>query len=261
MNEFNDRIHGDDAGKSPATANEDHTDRSSQPVLQPERIIVHCPHCNSSLRVRRAYIGGVVRCKQCNQDFLVPPPEGTQPAAFSDGSPGFEPTGSHNVGSSTPSDRGAGAMGPLLDQLARFVAVQEELRSAHQELLAERNGVRDELESTRTSLSRTSGELEAIRSALETMASDVVSALSANTEPLRRAQSPARRKPESGFRLFGVPAYHHSNRGEGARGGSIEYTTRTGPSGPLLVRASPRARGGRAQGPARLARRPARQAA
>lgn len=184
MNEFNDRVRGDDAGKSPEIANGDRTDSSSQPVLQPERIIANCPHCKSTLRVRRAYIGGVVRCKGCNQEFLVPPPEGTQPAAFSDGSPGFEPTRSHHVGSSTPSDQGAGAMGPLLDQLAKFVAVHEELRSAHQELLAERNGVRDELESTRTSLSRTNGELEAIRAALGTMASDLVSALSASTEPL-----------------------------------------------------------------------------
>ena len=190
MSEFNDRVRGDDAGKSPATANEDRTDSSSQPVLEPERIIVNCPHCKCTLRVRRAYIGGVVRCKQCNQEFLVPPPEGTQPAAFSDSSPGFAPTSSHHVGSSTPSDRGAGAMGPLLDQLAKFVAVHEELRSAHQELLAERNGVRDELESTRTSLSRTSGELEAIRAALGTMASDVVSALSASTEPLAQSSKP-----------------------------------------------------------------------
>ncbi len=184
MNEFNDPVCGDDAGKSPAHANEDRTDSSSQPVLQPERIIVHCPHCKSTLRIRRAYIGGVVRCKQCNQDFLVAPPEGIQPAPISDGSSGFEPTRSHQVGSSTPGDQGAGAMGPLLDQLAGLVAVHEELRSAHQELLAERNGARDELESTRTSLSRTSGELEAIRAALGTMASDVVSALSASTEPL-----------------------------------------------------------------------------
>ena len=75
-------------------------------------------------------------------------------------------------------------MGPLMDQLAKFVAVHDELRSAHQELLADRNGVRDELEGTRTSLSRTNGELEAIRAALGTMASDVVSALSAGTGPL-----------------------------------------------------------------------------
>ena len=56
-------------------------------------------------------------------------------------------------------------MGPLLDQLAKLVAVHDELQSAHQELLAERNGVRDELESTHSSLSRTNGELEAIRAA------------------------------------------------------------------------------------------------
>ena len=184
MNEFNDRVRGDAAGKSPATANENRTDTSGQPVLEPERIIVNCTRCKSTLRVRRAYIGGVVRCKHCNQDFLVPPPEGTQPVAFSDGSSGFEPTSSHPVGSNTPSDRDAGVMGPLLDQLAKFVAVHEELRSAHQELLAERNGARDELERTRTSVSRTNGELEAIRAALGTMASDVVSALSATIEPL-----------------------------------------------------------------------------
>ena len=212
MNEFNDHIRGDDAGKFPASASEVRTDSSSEPVLQPERIVVSCPNCKCTLRVRRAYIGGVVRCKQCNKDFLVPPPEGTEPAAFSDGPSGLEPTSSHHVGSSTPSDRGASAMAPLLDQLAKFVAVHEELRSAHQELLAERKAVREELESNRTKLSKTSGELEAIRAALGTMASDVVSALSANTEPLgRRAQSPPRRKPESGLSRFGVPAFHHSN--------------------------------------------------
>ena len=111
MNEFNDRVRGDDAGKSPATANEDRTDSSRQPVLQPERIIATCPHCKSTLRVRRAYIGGVVRCKGCNQEFLVPPPEGTQPAAFSNGSSRFEPTKSDHVGSSSPSDGGAARWG------------------------------------------------------------------------------------------------------------------------------------------------------
>ena len=78
MNEINDRVLGDDTDKSPATANEDRADSSSQPVLQPERIVVNCPHCKSTLRVRRVYIGGSVRCKQCTRDFLVPPPEGTQ---------------------------------------------------------------------------------------------------------------------------------------------------------------------------------------
>jgi predicted Zn finger-like uncharacterized protein len=184
MNELNDHVRCDDTGTFAETAGEDRTGSSSQPVLQPARVIVHCPHCKSTLRVRRAYIGGLVRCKQCDQDFLLAPPEGTQPPAFSGGSPGFEPASSHHVGSVSPSDSGAGAMGPLLDQVAKFVAAHEELRSAHQELLAQRSGAREELESTRTSLSRTSGELEAIRAALGTMASDLVSALRASTEPL-----------------------------------------------------------------------------
>jgi chromosome segregation ATPase len=54
-------------------------DRSaSVPVSdRPEKIVVVCPKCQATLRVRRVYIGNSVRCKSCDQIFTVavPPPD------------------------------------------------------------------------------------------------------------------------------------------------------------------------------------------
>src|SRR5262245_5057511 len=48
------------------------------PAIKPpspdDRIVVVCPGCQSSLRVRRVYIGHHVRCKQCEHTFLVASP-------------------------------------------------------------------------------------------------------------------------------------------------------------------------------------------
>ena len=46
-----------------------------QPVEPDERIVATCPNCQALLRVRRAYIGNYVRCKQCEHKFLVMAPE------------------------------------------------------------------------------------------------------------------------------------------------------------------------------------------
>jgi hypothetical protein len=31
----------------------------------------HCPHCSAGLRIRRAYLGQQVCCKQCDQVFVA----------------------------------------------------------------------------------------------------------------------------------------------------------------------------------------------
>src|SRR5262245_27887728 len=43
-----------------------------------------CPTCSSSLRVRRAYIGQLVVCKQCNMSFRAE--EADQPSTTGSGS-------------------------------------------------------------------------------------------------------------------------------------------------------------------------------
>ena len=41
------------------------------PTRPAERIVVACPNCSTPLSVRRAYLGKQVRCKQCDEPFLV----------------------------------------------------------------------------------------------------------------------------------------------------------------------------------------------
>ncbi len=33
--------------------------------------IAHCPRCSSGLKIRRAYLGQQVRCKQCDEIFVA----------------------------------------------------------------------------------------------------------------------------------------------------------------------------------------------
>ncbi len=50
---------------------------AAHPVQTPstgERIVVTCPTCQTTLSVRRIYIGRQVRCKQCDDTFLVSDP-------------------------------------------------------------------------------------------------------------------------------------------------------------------------------------------
>ncbi|MFI5457992.1 MAG: hypothetical protein ACHRXM_21335 [Isosphaerales bacterium] len=47
---------------------------SIQPAPPTDRIAVKCPSCQATLSVRRVYIGNQVRCKQCDETFLVSVP-------------------------------------------------------------------------------------------------------------------------------------------------------------------------------------------
>jgi predicted Zn finger-like uncharacterized protein len=53
-------------------------EQSSAPSVPPsdraDKIVVVCPSCQATLRVRRVYIGNPVRCKQCEHVFTVAPP-------------------------------------------------------------------------------------------------------------------------------------------------------------------------------------------
>jgi chromosome segregation ATPase len=59
---------------------------SSGPSVQQgstvDRIVVGCPNCHATLRVRRVYLGNSVRCKNCDQVFLFeePPDSVSKPA-------------------------------------------------------------------------------------------------------------------------------------------------------------------------------------
>jgi hypothetical protein len=48
-----------------------HSSGASDPQSSPvDRIVVGCPNCRATLRVRRVYLGNSVRCKNCDQIFL-----------------------------------------------------------------------------------------------------------------------------------------------------------------------------------------------
>jgi chromosome segregation ATPase/DNA-directed RNA polymerase subunit M/transcription elongation factor TFIIS len=62
-----------DSGEQP-------TKLSAEPSQTSERVPVVCDHCKAALSVKSSRIGQVIRCKQCDRDFLAKPVLATQRA-------------------------------------------------------------------------------------------------------------------------------------------------------------------------------------
>ncbi len=96
------------------------------PVEKVERIIATCPRCRTTLSVRRAYIGRQVRCKQCDEAFLVADPSDIPPSAPSD--------------NQAPADDGSAIdreeLERLRGELDRVSGEYQRLETAHRELQA-----------------------------------------------------------------------------------------------------------------------------
>ena len=159
-------------------------DRLASTSGQTERILVTCPSCKTALSVRRKYMGDEVRCKRCDQKFLVPAKIGTRPIPIFDGSSDASPSRSKQAGANSHTHPADATPRSLMDQLSQFVASQDELRSAHHRLQVEHNGVRDERDSIRETLKNARNELTAIRDALGTIAPEDVSSLASEREAL-----------------------------------------------------------------------------
>ena len=56
---------------------------SIQSAQSEDRIVIACPSCETTLRVRRKYIGSEVRCNHCQNTFIIRDPEQNDPLGFS----------------------------------------------------------------------------------------------------------------------------------------------------------------------------------
>jgi chromosome segregation ATPase len=150
----------------------------------PERVLAACPHCGATLSVRRAYMGGCVRCKGCKQTFLLPTAPDGQPTAVYAGIPGGMPGKSQEADLNSKIDRIGTANQGLLDQLAQFIATYDELRLGHDELQVRHTRVEADRHEFRERLKNVTDELNGIRAELGPIAPADVRPLAAEREAL-----------------------------------------------------------------------------
>ena len=128
-----------------------------------ERILVACPSCTAILSIRRVHARDGVRCKQCNQKFLVPETAGAKPTPVCDGVPSALPVSPEQTDVS-PASRGTkAAHWTLLNQLNQFITAHEELRAAHDQLRAERDELRGDRDRVSARLYDATSELYALK--------------------------------------------------------------------------------------------------
>ena len=180
-----------------ATADDRSASTSTQETQSPDRLLVTCPSCKTTLSVRRIYIGEGVRCKRCSQKFLVPGKLSTEPIPIYDGLPTGESGQSNATEINAPSQRTGIAGGSLMDQLTSFVGSFNELRSAHDQLQADHDEVRAERDNICSTLEKATEELTSIRAALGPIAPEDVASLASERESLSNALHILRTKYET----------------------------------------------------------------
>ena len=112
---------------------------SSAPGSAPvEKIVVVCPNCQATLRVRRVYVGNPVSCRQCDHVFTVPVPPEREPRPVDELTRG-------NAESSTRQLEIEREIRRLTDELNR-------VRTERLDLCAERDRATTELNKMRASL-------------------------------------------------------------------------------------------------------------
>ena len=163
---------------------------SQLPVTQPhtpplqDRVLVVCPHCRTTLRLRRVYMGGAVRCGRCNQTFIVPAVSDGQPIAVYDGILAPPPSELQDAAADSRSDRNRTGKTGLLDQLAEFIAKYDELQLDRDQMRAEHERARTDLDEISEQFQSVTNELNAIRAELGTIAPADVQSLASERESL-----------------------------------------------------------------------------
>jgi hypothetical protein len=161
-------VAGDPSNDATRTTAGHHSSGASVPQSSPvDRIVVGCPNCRATLRVRRVYLGNSVRCKNCNQIFLFeePPdsvskPAGDLPHAISTQQTGDQPqTNGGRVRTDQPYERLMGEYDRLLhehgDLKSKYEVLElenERLHAARRELESQKQTAIDEIEQLRKTL-------------------------------------------------------------------------------------------------------------
>jgi chromosome segregation ATPase len=149
-----------------------------------DRILVTCPGCSAILKVRRIYIGSAVRCKRCNQKFLVPSTVGTHAMPIYDGT-WCIPTSKLQPAIVTRDNCSKGTTNsPLLTQLIEFVTAGDELRSAYEELQSTHAELCADRDAAWMRLEKADLELRSIRAHLGSFAPSDVRRLASERESL-----------------------------------------------------------------------------
>ncbi|MFO0950071.1 MAG: hypothetical protein U0835_02755 [Isosphaeraceae bacterium] len=138
-----------------------------------------CPHCGTSLRLRRDYLGQRVCCRHCQQVFLAdePPPSHAENPPMertvsSSAVPAGAEDGTRRATLPAAPGEGAGAWAARADELERQRQDRQSERDAHERSLAalrdawdaERQGWRDQLDGVRRHAERERAALRPSRS-------------------------------------------------------------------------------------------------
>jgi predicted Zn finger-like uncharacterized protein len=135
---------------------------SAQRSSRADRIDAVCPGCQTSLRVRRAYIGSDVKCKRCAQIFRVADPADSQSERIEDSK--------HRH---------------LLDEHGRLMAEHGQLRAKYDQLDVENGRLTTAKNQLTEQLSCVTDEMNAIRAELDLLAPEGVRSLAEQREWLR----------------------------------------------------------------------------
>jgi len=178
---------------------------SIQPAPPTDRIAVQCPSCQTTLSVRRVYIGNQVRCKQCGDTFIVSVPAQPQPEPAVSALEGFLATSSPQRDIERESHGTETERETLRSQHDQLLADHERLQAAHDQLDAKHNGLKSELERLKTDneriktgddllkteyarlsehTDRLTTELDTIRACLDTISPEEVRPLAEERESL-----------------------------------------------------------------------------
>jgi predicted Zn finger-like uncharacterized protein len=166
---------------------------SIQQAGQAERIVVVCPSCHATLRVRRAYLGRQVLCKQCNHTFLVRDPANSQPeSAVSDHHGGTSKTSLHqpdiesgSLATESEYDRLRTEHDRLLAEHQRLLTEHRQLQEADSRHAAGHARYKLKYKQVGEELTRVTTDLGRIRAHLGTIAPEDVCSLVEERESLR----------------------------------------------------------------------------
>lgn len=126
-----------------------------------ERLLSSCPHCRATLSVRKAFIGQTVRCKQCDEAFVVTDPSAGPAAVPHEAMP--DSVGGDRAAIEAERDRLRTELEQLSHENTRLQVDHGALRVDHERLIADNAA----LASERDRLADENRDLTALHDALQ----------------------------------------------------------------------------------------------
>jgi chromosome segregation ATPase/ribosomal protein L37AE/L43A len=176
-----------DASKEaiPLSSPEDRAGPSIELPDQAERIVVNCPNCQATLRVRRVYLGKPVVCKQCNHTFPVrdPAQRETEAAASDSGTISKASLPQIEIESTSPAT--AGEYDRLRSEHDRLLGEHKQLQEESSHHAAKYAHYKLQYKQAFEELGRVTADLDRIRGHLGTVAPEDIQGIKEERESLR----------------------------------------------------------------------------